>query len=139
MADGMYEVIALIPEASDFSLDAAVAHFGALRKGRLLAELATAKGKRKPSGFRVSFGDWSVVAWLESGEEVLVDSQELATTRKGRPAKAEVIAACSRRLSVWSDEDAEADHTDDWIDYIDFLRQRFEVFVFDNVNGQWWA
>jgi hypothetical protein len=133
----MYEVIALIPESSDFSLDAAVTYFCKLRKGQLPAELVTAKGKRKPTGFRVSFGGWCVFAWLESGEEVLAESQEFAKTRKGRPAKAAEIATCSRRLSVCSDEDAEAEHTDEWIDYVDFLRERFGVYVFDNVNGEW--
>ena len=31
MADGMYEVLALLPESGDFTLDAAVAHFGEVR------------------------------------------------------------------------------------------------------------
>jgi hypothetical protein len=69
----------------------------------------------------------------------LAENEECAATRKGRPAKAEVIAACSRRLSVWSDEDFEGEHTDQFIDYIDFLRERFGAFVFDDVNGRWWA
>ena len=50
-----------------------------------------------------------------------------------------MIAACSRRLTVWSDEDFEGEHTDQFIDYIDFLRERFGAFVFDDVNGRWWA
>jgi hypothetical protein len=50
-------VIALLPEGSDFSLEAAVAHFGQLRRGKLRAELATPKGRRRPAGFRVFFGD----------------------------------------------------------------------------------
>ncbi len=137
----MYEVLALVPEGSDFTLEAAAAHFGKLRFGktRLRAELAVPKGKRKPSGFRVYYGDWSVVAWLESGGEVLTESREFAAMRKkGRPAPAEVIAGCSRRLWVWSDEDFEFEHTDQWIEYVDALRDRFGVFVFDCVNGKWW-
>ena len=58
MPDGMYSVAALILEASDFTLERAVAHFSQLRKGRVRAGLATAPGERKPTGFRVSFGDW---------------------------------------------------------------------------------
>ena len=85
----------------------------------------------------MSFGDWSVVAWLESGADILAESREFAAFRKGRPAKAVVIATCSTRLSVWSDEDTEFEHTDDWLDYVDSLRERFGAFVYDPVNGQW--
>ena len=140
MANGMYEVLAMIPESSDFTLEAAVAHFRTIRyrNGHLRAELAVPRGKRKPTGFRVHFGDWSVVAWLETDESVRVESGEFATRRRGRPAPAEVIAGCTRRLSVWSDEDFEADHTDDWIEFVDELRERFGVFVRDCVNGKWW-
>jgi hypothetical protein len=140
MADGMYEVLALLPESSDFTLEAAVAHFGKVRlgKGTLRAELATSEGKRKPSGFRVFFGGWAVVAWLESGKGVLSESEEFAE-EDDLPAPAKVIAACSRRLSVWSDEDENGDYTDEFNEYADELRERFGAFILDPVNGGWWT
>jgi hypothetical protein len=140
VADGMYEVLALLPDASDFSLEAAVAHFGGVRhgKGTLRAEVATSEGEREPSGFRVFFGDWAVVAWLESGSGVLSDSRDSAED-DDLPAPAEVIASCSRRLSVWSDEDEGGDHSDDITEYTDELRGRFGAFILDPVNGGWWT
>src|SRR5262245_61899461 len=112
----MYSVLALIPEASDFTLERAVAHFAGLtfskygfgklvhKKHPLRAELAKVKRARKPSGFRVYYDNWAVVAWLEADRTVRVESREMAE-EEGLPASAEVIAGCTRRLSVWSDED----------------------------------
>ncbi|MBP3957300.1 hypothetical protein J8F10_18805 [Gemmata sp. G18] len=140
MADGMYEVIALIPETSDFSLEVALKHFGSLKSGstRLRAEAAVGPGKRKPSGFRVYYGDWAIVAWLEADKSVLEDSRELAN-RDNLPAPTEVVSTCSRRLSVWSDEDPGFDHTDEFNSFTDELRARFGVLIYDNVNGEWWT
>ena len=124
MSEGMYEVLALIPETSDFSLERAVVHFAGLSFSKfrcqkfvfknhpLRAELARGKGKKEPSGFRVHYGDWAVVAWLESGYNVRQESAEFADD-DDLPAPAEVIAACSRRLSVWSDEDPQLNWTDE--------------------------
>lgn len=140
MADGVYEVLALLPETSDFTLAAAVAHFGKIRhgKGTLRTELATPQGEREPSGFRVFYDDWAVVAWLEFGKGVLSESREFAEDND-LPAPAEQVATCSRRLSVWSDEDEAGDHSDDITDYTDELRERFGAFILDPVNGGWWT
>jgi hypothetical protein len=140
MADGMYEVLALLPGRSDFSLDAAVAHFGKVEFGKvkLRAELATTEGKQEPSGFRVFYGDWAVVAWLESGKGVLSESREFAE-EEDLPAPVEVIAGCSRWLSVWSDEDEGGNYTDEFNEFTDVLRERFGAFIFDPVNGGWWT
>jgi hypothetical protein len=146
----MYEVLALIPESSDFTLERAVAHFKKLtfsryrcgkclfKKARVRAELATPKRKRKPSGFRVVYGDWGIDAWLDSGKDVLAESRDLAE-EDDLPAQAEVIAACSQRLSVWSDEDPNLDYSDDITAYTDELRERFGMFIYDPVNGCWWT
>ncbi len=151
MPDGMYHVLVLIPEASDFSLEAAVKHFRKLKfskyRGRktlfknepVRAELAKGPRAKKPSGFRVFYGDWGIVAWLESGRSVHSDSAELAEDEEDLPAPAEVIASCNRRLSVWSDEDLDFDWTDDFNEYLDTLRDRFGVFVYDPFNGEWWT
>jgi hypothetical protein len=149
MSHGMYEVMALIPESSDFTLERAGAHFASLnfsqyRSGRFVArnelvgaELATAEGEPTPTGFRVFFGRWAVVAWLDCGENVLADNRDLAE-EDDLPASPGVIAGCSRRLWVWSDEDPYSDFTDLFNYFTDELRQRFGVFVSDAVNGDWW-
>jgi hypothetical protein len=146
----MYNVLALIPEGSGFTLERAVAHFAGLtfskfRSGKcvyhrhpLRAELAQSEGKREPSGFRVFYGDWGVVAWLESGRAVRGESEEMAEL-DDLPAPTEVIAGCTRRLSVWSDEDPAFGWTDDFTEYTEELRGRFGMFIHDCVNGCWWT
>jgi hypothetical protein len=148
VADGMYEVLALIPETSDFSLDEAVVYFAGLTfirirntskiiKHPLRVELAKGPHGSEPSGFRVHYGDWAIVAWLETDECVQEESEEMAEG-KDLPAPHEIIASCTRRLSVWSDEDLEFDWTDQFNEYIDQFRKRFGVFIRDNVQGIWW-
>jgi hypothetical protein len=140
MPDGMYNVLALLPESSDFTIPAAVAHFDQRRQGRTLlrAEPAVADAASRPTGFRVFFGGWAVVGWLDDGPSVRTDSEDLAT-EAGLPGPAEVIAGCSRCLSIWSDADPTGDHSDDMTALGDQLRERFGAFVYDPVNGGWWT
>jgi hypothetical protein len=150
MANGMYEVLALIPYESDFTLDGAVRYFASktfsrFRAGRCIfknepvrAELATSEGKGTSSGFRVFYGEWSIVSWLEDRPHVLVESCEMAED-ENLPGPADVIRGCSRRLSVWSDEDRGGDHSDDFIKFTDQLREQFGAFIKDCVNGGWWT
>lgn len=143
MSEGMYSALALIPESSDFSLEAALSHFASVSypKFTLRTELAAAPGAQLPGGFRVIYPvnpDWSIVSWLETGPDVLAESVEMAQEAH-LPAPAEVIAACSRRLSVWSDEDPDQDWAHLFEEYLEELRGRFGVYVKDNVLGGWRA
>jgi hypothetical protein len=99
-----------------------------------------AEPERVENGFRVFFGDWAIVAWYTQGEEVLQNSQELADSDfKPFPVPAEVIASCDRELTLWSDEDWDADHTSEWMGFVDELIRAFPgVVVFDDVMGEWW-
>jgi len=55
------------------------------------------------------------------------------------PAPTEVVASCDRELALWSDEDWDGDHTNDWIKFVDELIQAFPgLMVFDSVEGEWW-
>lgn len=66
MADDMYELFALIPADSDFTLEKAVAHFRAahFRGVGLQGEFVNASNSGAGVGFRVRYGDWAVVAWV---------------------------------------------------------------------------
>lgn len=133
MPDGMYNVTALIPPTTDFSLAQAIDHFRSLN-----AEMAvSAKGG---SGFRVFFEDWAIVAWYSEGEEVRRENEDLAESNfTPFPVSAEVIASCDRELALWSDEDWDAIHTNHWISFVDKLIAAFPgMIVFDSVNGEWW-
>lgn len=150
MPDGMYSVLALIPGSSDFTLDRAVAHFAGLTfskhrrrefvyaKHPVRAELAWSAGKGEPGGFRVYYGDWAVVAWLEPRPHVRGASEEISEL-DDLPAPAAVIAGCARRLSVWSDEDPTFDWTDEFTAYTEVLRARFGMFIRDDYTGCWWT
>jgi hypothetical protein len=151
MSHGRYEVKALLPKSSDFTLERAVRHYASLtfsmyKCGRFIyknepvrAELAIASDESEESGFRVFYGNWAVVAWLDEGEDVLADSQYHAED-SDLPAPAEIIAGCSRRLWVYSDVDEpDFDNTDRITEFTDELRQRFGAFIRDYVNGGWWT
>jgi hypothetical protein len=151
MANGMYEVAALLPASSDFTLVRAVEYFAARTFARigsdgrvrhvepLRAEFATLEGCREPSGFRVWYGAWAVVAWVEEGECALSNSRDLLDDRD-LPAPADVIAGCSRWLWVCSDVCEPDFDNSDWItEYTNGLRERFGAFVLDHVNGGWWT
>jgi hypothetical protein len=85
MAGGSYEVLALIPETSDFSLTRAVQHFAMLRFGQipLKSEPVHVEGNEEVTGFRVDYGDWSVAAWLEDRPRLLEESPA-SSGRSGR-------------------------------------------------------
>jgi hypothetical protein len=91
------------------------------------------------TGFRVSYGPWSVEAWLDASEEASQENRDRAE-EPDLPARPEVIAGCSARLSIRSDVDApEFDNSDQFTAYTEQLRRRFGMFLLDFVNGGWWT
>jgi hypothetical protein len=140
MPENMHHVVALIPATSPFSLKSAVDHFGSksFRGMRLRSQLAKAEGDNSFTGFRVWYGDWSVVCWLDAAPGVLADSQHLVE-EEPLPAPAEVIVSCLSRLSVLSDADPDGDRSDEITHFTDDLRKRFGLFIYDPVNGGWWT
>jgi hypothetical protein len=136
MPDGMYSVLALLPPSSDFTLEAAVAHFGNVDpKFKQRAELAKSPAGQV-TGFRVFYQEWAIVAWLETDPTVLAESREMADG-DDLPAPAEVIASCDRRLSIWSDEDPDFELAHLFEEFITALRERFGAFIKDYVMGGW--
>jgi hypothetical protein len=142
MADGYYELIGLVPTSSDFTLERAVEFYSSQFYARLnpvRAELARGEGEMSPTGFRVWYGSWAVVAWLDCRPSVIDDNSALAE-EPDLPAPPNVIASCPHRLWIYSDVD-EPDfaNSDYFTDYTDQLRERFGVFLLDNVSGGWWT
>jgi len=135
----MYELFALIPSTSDFSIDGAVAHFDTLTFGktRLRSEAIRAEGHEPVQGFRVHYEDWSITAWLDESAGVIADSQHLAA-QEPLPTDHDAIARCSKRLSIISDEDPELNHSDEITHFTDALRKLNRLFVWDPVNAEWW-
>jgi hypothetical protein len=131
----MYTVCAMIPRSTDFSLSMAIEHF---RSRGLQCEPATSDNGG--SGFRAYYGSWAIVAWYDEGAAVLRDSQEMADIPTAPlPVPAEVIASCDRELTLWSDEDHKAEHTNDWIAFVDELIKAVPgMVVHDFVTGTWW-
>jgi hypothetical protein len=147
MPHGRYEVMGLVPSSSDFTLERAVLHFASLtftqyKQGRAVfrneavrAELLSADRDSWSHGFRVWYGPWPVTAWLDSGPDVQEANRDMAE-EDDLPAPAEVIAGCPSRLSVSSDpDDPDYDNSERFSEYTDQLRERFEVFIHDDVNG----
>lgn len=143
MADGCYELIGLVPASSDFSLERAVQHYSSQTftryKKPVRAEFLLADREAFSTGFRVWYGSWTVTAWLDSGPDVVKDNRYLSE-ESDLPAPPEVIAGCPFRLSIRSDVDApDFDNSDRFTEFTDQLRERFGVFLLDNVNGGWWT
>jgi hypothetical protein len=151
VANGYYELIGLVPASSDFTLERAVLHYSGLTftqylRGRpvfvrepVRAGLLSGGTAPFSTGFRVWYGPWAVSAWLDAGPDVAEDNRYLSE-EPDLPAPPEVIAACPCRLSISSDVDApDFDNSDRFTEYTDQLRQRFGVFLMDNVNGGWWT
>jgi hypothetical protein len=131
--NGYYELIGLIPSASDFTLERAVAHYSGLTFSRL-------------RGRRWVFRDEPLRAEVVSSNLTpynspdAVEDNRYMSEKSGLPAPAEIIAGCSARLSISSDVDSpDFDNSDQFTQYTEHLRTRFGIFLYDNTNGEWWA
>jgi hypothetical protein len=151
MADGCYELIGLVPASSDFTPQRAVEHYSGLtfsqyrgqrpvfRDEPVRAEVLSGGLAPYLTGFRVWYGPWSVVAWLDASEDAAQDNRDLSED-PGLPAPPEVIAGCPARLSIRSDADSpDFDNSDRFTEYTEQLRERFGLFLRDFVNGGWWT
>jgi hypothetical protein len=132
----MYNVGALIPRSTAFSLSAAVERF---RREGLRSELT--RSGDGGHGFRVYYGAWAIDCWYDEGPSVRAHNEALAEGPfQPLPAPADVVASCDRLLELWSDPDEDFEHTDDWISFVDELIRAFPgVMVFDSVEGEWWT
>ncbi|HLZ07856.1 MAG TPA: hypothetical protein VKT80_04660 [Chloroflexota bacterium] len=132
MPDGCYTVQALILDDVPFSVTEAIEHFRSL--GTRSEPEQTPNGL---VGFRVFYGEWSIVAWLDDAPHVPGEIRELYVDTSP-PFPPEILNRCSRRLSIWSDEDYEFEHTNEWIIMIEELQEAFGLLIRDDVVGEWW-
>lgn len=143
MADSYYELIGLVPTSSDFTLERAVEYYSkqtfTQHKKPIRAELLSGDLESVTGGFRVWYGPWGITVWLECGPNVVADNRSLSE-ESDLPTTREVIAGCMVRLTIISDIDAPDFDNSDWFTmFTDQLRERFNVLLFDNVNGGWWT
>ncbi len=135
MADVGYNVLALIPSESDFSIENAVIAF--VLNGYSASLVTSRTGGRR--GFLVMCADaWSIVAWLEGEDYVAAESQEIVDVFGPPPGVAfQSSINCPRRLSVWSSGDSALMNAHRFEAYIDFLKNKFGLYVFDQMQGLW--
>ncbi len=132
-------VAGLIPAASSFSLDSAVAHFGGLKYGRTRLSAEKVRGGRKSaSGFRVAYGDWVVAVWLNKEPLTEVDHKAMLLA-KPLPVPAEVIRSCCQQRTIWGDPDPGGKHGKQWAHCLVQLRAAFGVVIWDYDSDDWWA
>jgi hypothetical protein len=132
MTEFDYHVIALVPPNPPFDLQAAIE---ALRSARYKAE-RTERGNAV--GIRVVEDDgWAIVAWLEDDDEARILSRRLSELELPNGVTSEQIFACSAHLSIWSDDDSDRMNAHVFEEFIQFLKERFGLFIFDNRLGEW--
>jgi len=135
MSEFCYNVLALIPTSSDFGVSNAVEIF---IKNGYSASIATSPSG-KSSGFQViPYENWKIVAWLEDGNDTAVENQETIEVFGNPPnVTTDKPIKCDRRLSVWSDDDADMLNAHLFEEYINFLKEKFGLYIFDSVQGIW--
>jgi hypothetical protein len=135
MSDSCYNVLALIPVESDFGIEKAVDAF--VTEGQSATPVTPPTGSGV--GFRVvHVDDWAIVAWLEESTDVLDENQEIVEAFGNPPGVAgEPPTAYDRRLSVWSDDDSDMVNAHFFEEYIEFLKEKLGLFIFDSQQGIW--
>ncbi len=121
----MYRAYGLLLSGTDFTLDPAAA--------RLTARFPGYSVTRRGEQITVSKGDWEIELALVSGPQVQTESEGLAGNLAGlEPAEAASIAACDRRVEVWSDTpDPAMEHFNDYLFVVEVLKSFRGVVVVD--------
>jgi hypothetical protein len=129
----------VVPEASPFSLDAAVTQFGDLkyRKTRLRAEKVRG-GRKSASGLRVAYGDWIVAIWLNKHPPTEADLKAMMRATP-LPVSADVIRSCRQLLTIWGDPDPGGKHGRQWAHCLGRLQTAFGLVIWDYDAHNWWA
>jgi hypothetical protein len=71
---------------------------------------------------------------LDKGTHVAEESKEIAEGYTGEKDKA-LIASCKQRIDFWGDEDADADHINDYMFILQELDQDEKLLIFNFRNG----
>lgn len=91
-------------------------------------ELVKSERESNSRGFRVWYGDWSTVTWLDEATQVQSDSLYLAENPP-LSAPSEIVANSTKRLCVWSDEDPDGDHSDEIASFADYMRSNTFIAI----------
>ena len=112
----MYRAYGLLQPNADFTLDEALA--------RLTAKFPGYSVTRHGEQITVSKGDWEIELAVVTGPQVQTESEGLTGNLAGlEPAEAAAIAACDRRVEVWSDTpDPFLEHFNEYLQVVEVLK-----------------
>lgn len=133
MAGFDYHVIGLVPSGDRFDLDAVLDTLVASRWSA--ARLTSADGR---AGIRVVESDgWGITAWLDDDDDAR-EMNALLAERSLPPAMTfDEVAGCRAQLSIWSDDDDDLMNAHVFEEFIQLLKERFGVPLWDNRLGEW--
>src|SRR5262245_22351726 len=125
LGEAMYRAYGLLQSGTDFTLEAAATRLTSKFPGYSV----TSRGQQ----ITVSKGDWEIELAVFSGPQVQSESEGLAGNLAGlEPAEAANIAACDRRVEVWSDTpDPFMEHFNEYLSLIEMLKSFRGVVVVD--------
>jgi hypothetical protein len=121
----MYRAYGLLLSGTDFTLEAATT--------RLTAKFPGYAVTRRGDQITFSKGDWEIEVALVGGPQVQGESEGLSGDLAGlEPAEAAAIAACDRRVEVWSDTpDPSMEHFNEYLFVVEVLKSFRGVVVVD--------
>src|SRR5437763_428083 len=119
----MYRAYGLLQSSTDFTLNEV--------EKRLKAKFAGCMTTRTGNQITIAQGDWEIELLLNADPSVQAESAELAEKIAGVVDGAD-IAACTRRVEVWSDTpDPMMEHFNDFLSIIEVLKSFSGVIAID--------
>jgi hypothetical protein len=128
-----YQAIGYVGDRSDFTVTKAVER---LRSSRRESKLDISNVS--DSGFRISFGDWTLKVNVSDADWVASEAQERAEEFRSYQHSA-AVAVCRRMVEVCTyDEDSEVLHVNDYLLVIETLGSSFrDFYVLEMMSGRW--
>lgn len=133
VAGSDYHVIGLVPSGERFDLDAVLDTLAASRWSA--AHLTSADGR---PGIRVVESDgWGISAWLDDDDDAREMNALLAERSLPPAMRFDEVAGCPAQLSIWSDDDDDLMNAHVFEEFIQLLKERFGVLLWDNRLSEW--
>lgn len=82
--------------------------------------------------FTAYWGDWKLHLCLSTDSWIAEECQEMAEDHSHKPPY-NLIAKCTRRIELWSEDDPNMDHFNDYVSVLSEIEKAFPgAIVFDN-------